>query len=743
MRRLLISIAGALALFSPAASLAQKVPIGTDFQVNQQTYGYQGVWRGPDVTADAAGNFTVVWDGYGYPNVGGRRFDSTGTPLGPDFHFGFEPSPYPGDGVDDPAISANASGEFVVVWQDVYAGYESYGMAAQRYDSTGTPLGTPFQVNTFETNGPRNPKVAVDSAGNFMVVWGQFYTDGPGISGQLFDAAGSPVGGEFQVDMAVDDSDGYNGIEEDDDGIEIAAGAAGNFMVVWENYQYGYGRRILGRLFDAAAMPSGPPFQVNADPQYPGYPGIAADGLGNFVVAWRDYDRRSVFAQRYDSAGSAVGSNFQVNVPGAGRYVSYTKVAADGAGNFVVVWQAYPFVRVRQFDSSGAPLGGEFQLPQGGYDPQARAPDVAFTAAGEFVVAWGEYRGYGYYEYSHDIFAQRFGDSPGPCAPFPRTTCRGQVLPRGVFAFKENSNPARRRLVWRWPKGEATARENFGDPVPVGGTDYAFCAYDASGQTQPVVAAAMPAGGTCGLLQCWRELAGPGQKVEYFHTDGNADGVRRVRLRPGGDGKARMSLQGRGSNLTLPALPLVAPVMVQLQASNGECWTATYDAFIKKNEGDRFRAKPGTTASTTSSTVTTTTVSTTTSTTLPPVCGNLVLEAGEECDDGNTDGGDGCSSTCTCNPATAPPACGLTGDWSVVGMAGLVTIVESAAGESTMTGTISGFAIASQATRSSSCGTGTMTQPLAISFRFTVNDACDAQTHVTNGFGTFTLVRAP
>lgn len=29
------------------------------------------------------------------------------------------------------------------------------------------------------------------------------------------------------------------------------------------------------------------------------------------------------------------------------------------------------------------------------------------------------------------------------------------------------------------------------------------------------------------------------------------------------------------------------------------------------------------------------------------VCGNGILETGEECDDGNTDGGDGCSSTCT------------------------------------------------------------------------------------------------
>jgi len=36
----------------------------------------------------------------------------------------------------------------------------------------------------------------------------------------------------------------------------------------------------------------------------------------------------------------------------------------------------------------------------------------------------------------------------------------------------------------------------------------------------------------------------------------------------------------------------------------------------------------------------------------PAVCGNGVLEAGEQCDDGNTTNGDGCSSTCTTEGAT-------------------------------------------------------------------------------------------
>ena len=32
--------------------------------------------------------------------------------------------------------------------------------------------------------------------------------------------------------------------------------------------------------------------------------------------------------------------------------------------------------------------------------------------------------------------------------------------------------------------------------------------------------------------------------------------------------------------------------------------------------------------------------------TTEPVCGDGVVDTGEECDDGNTDDGDGCDSTC-------------------------------------------------------------------------------------------------
>jgi cysteine-rich repeat protein len=63
--------------------------------------------------------------------------------------------------------------------------------------------------------------------------------------------------------------------------------------------------------------------------------------------------------------------------------------------------------------------------------------------------------------------------------------------------------------------------------------------------------------------------------------------------------------------------------------------------------------------STTSTSIVVTT-STSTTTTIPPVCLNGVVEAGEECDDGNQDDTDGCTTACTTcgnRQITAPETC--------------------------------------------------------------------------------------
>jgi hypothetical protein len=212
-----------------------------------------------------------------------------------------------------------------------------------------------------------------------------------------------------------------------------------------------------------------------------------------------------------------------------------------------------------------------------------RHPDVAANAAGEFLVNWSQPGS------ASPLVGRRLGEAPVPCMAAPKAGCREPTAARkGIFRFKQGPTPARSTLTWRWLKGAAAGPEDFGDPFHT--HSYAFCVYDSSATAQPLIGAAVPAGGACGALPCWSVLSG--ERVNYFDKIQFVGGMRLIQMAPGIVGSARALVQARGEDLVLPTMPLAPPVTVQLQVANGECWTASYDAFIKQNIAGAFRAQP-------------------------------------------------------------------------------------------------------------------------------------------------------
>jgi hypothetical protein len=133
MRPLLTALSVGLMLASPPAVAAQSPPVGARFQVNQFVVGNQGSRtscayyerRGQDVAADPLGNFVVVWqsedeDGYN-ARILARRYNRFGVPEGDEFQV----SPATSGEQKHPAVTTDAAGDVVVVWNSyLYAGSE-------------------------------------------------------------------------------------------------------------------------------------------------------------------------------------------------------------------------------------------------------------------------------------------------------------------------------------------------------------------------------------------------------------------------------------------------------------------------------------------------------------------------------------------------------------------------------------------------------------------------------------------
>jgi hypothetical protein len=169
-----------------------------EFEVNTYTTNFQGR---PRVAIDPVGNFVVVWDGYGVGDdtsnnsIQAQRFDASGSAVGSEFQVNTFTTGYQ----VRPSVAADAAGNFVVVW-DGNGTSGAYGIHGQHYDASGSAVGSEFEVNTYTTNFQGRPRVAIDPIGNFVVVW-----DGYGVGG---DTSGNSIqaqlyAGEFAAVPAV------------------------------------------------------------------------------------------------------------------------------------------------------------------------------------------------------------------------------------------------------------------------------------------------------------------------------------------------------------------------------------------------------------------------------------------------------------------------------------------------------------------------------------------------------------
>ena len=177
----------------------------------------------------------------------------------------------------------------------------------------------------------------------------------------------------------------------------------------------------------------------------------------------------------------------------------------------------------------------------------------------------------------HTRILRNDGGRTPDCPPAP-DTCRPPTVSGGSsVVLAEKSPPDRSRMVWKWARGTATTKAEFGDPTTTDG--YTLCLYDAGAlvSTSRVI-------GSCTRKPCWVDT--PGGFV--FHNQSlQPSGVQSLKLVAGGDGSAREIFNGKGPSLALPDPgSLTGPIDVQLRRSGAVlCWGARFSAPFQKVGG--------------------------------------------------------------------------------------------------------------------------------------------------------------
>jgi hypothetical protein len=270
-----------------------------------------------------------------------------------------------------------------------------------------------------------------------VVVWqSDNQQGGSSVFAQLYVSNGVPLGSEFRVNTNTPNAATHP---------HVAADTAGNFVVVW-NQSDGSGSGIFARRFRANGAALGAEFRVNSvTTEAQTFSNVAVDGSGGFVVVWQTGDSNAnIAARRFGSSGAPGGTEFRVNTYTTGSQL-LPDVACDASGRFVVVWSGPdatgpPEVYAQRFAPSGAPLGGEL-LVNTATVPSSPAPRVAAFTHGGFVVTWESGP-----SSERDILAAKYlpsGAATGP--PFRVNSYTTDQQLRPFIAIDEN---ARGVVVW-------------------------------------------------------------------------------------------------------------------------------------------------------------------------------------------------------------------------------------------------------------------------------------------------------
>jgi len=354
--------------------------VGEEFQVNMTTTDDQ---KEPQVAADANGNYVVVWEsgGFGAKDVYARQFYADGTPVDDEFLVNTITT---ANDQKKATVAVSASGDFVVVWES--GGPGAKDVYARQFNADGTAVDDEFLVNTITTaNDQKEPGVGIDDAGNFVIVWESGEPGAKDVYARQFNADGTAVDDEFLVNTITTANDQKKAA--------VAVSASGDFVVVWESGGPG-DKDVYARQFNADGTAVDDEFLVNTTTSNEQKePDVAIDDAGKFVVVWegRDADMKGVFFQRFDSDGSKLGIETGVNTTTSGDQ-KRPVVTMDTERDFVIAWEGNGAlddsgVHAQRYDSAGNAVGGEFLVNTETADKQERV-SVTTDSDGDLVVVW-------------------------------------------------------------------------------------------------------------------------------------------------------------------------------------------------------------------------------------------------------------------------------------------------------------------------------------------------------------------
>ncbi len=273
------------------------------------------------------------------------------------------------------------------------SGYDRHNdIFAQLYDVSGNKSGTQFRINT-AIDGIQDPSAVIGlSGGGFAVTWQSEKEDGDSnsITAQIYGSNGNKSGNPIQVNTTT------SGAQKNPDITQLQNG---NIVISWQDSAAdGSGTGVFAQVFQTDGTKVGSEFQINSTTaNNQANSKVLALSSGNFLAVWdseggQDGSGKGIYGQFFAANGTKQNSEFVINKYTAGNQ-NLASVAELDNGNIVVSWDSEgpdgsaKGISAQIINSSGERLGLEKQANEDSSYSQQYSSTVTFSDD-SYVVAW-------------------------------------------------------------------------------------------------------------------------------------------------------------------------------------------------------------------------------------------------------------------------------------------------------------------------------------------------------------------
>ena len=361
--------------------------------VNNTTHHPHNAGAESDVTALSDGGWLVTWANYGLDGssygVFAQRFSADGSTYGPEFQVNTQTL----HGQYQPTALELSNGDIIIAYAGNTAGYS--GNYAQRFDSNMIAKGNEFQLNETSSNYPGEPELIDLGGGKFGV---SYRIEGSGVANTHYsdifyrEFSAANVGNS----QTVVNTNNYMQHQNEPD----VAISGSNVVVVWSETSGSITNGIYGRVYDTGTPAWGTDFAISINGAGRNAR-IETLNDGRFVVTWQatgvDGSSTGIQGHFLTAAGVPTGSEFSINTTTTGVQ-SYSDIAVTSDGGFIVTWHGQGDnssntsdygIWAQRFDSSGTKIGSEISV-NSQVDSGQVYPDITVLSDGDFIITWSD-----------------------------------------------------------------------------------------------------------------------------------------------------------------------------------------------------------------------------------------------------------------------------------------------------------------------------------------------------------------